>query len=389
MSLSDDIKSRARQIGFDLVGICPAVTPTGATHLRRWLERGFAGEMTYMERQAAARSHPRHVLDGVRSVVMLAIAYRTTEPCEPGPLQGRISRYAWGRDYHDLIRERLRQLADFVHERAGPCRTRGVVDTAPLSEREFAQLAGLGWIGKNTMLLNKRLGSWFFLAALLTDRELDYDEPHAADHCGTCTRCLEACPTDAFAGPYQLDSRKCISYLTIELRTAIPESLREGIGPWVFGCDVCQEVCPWNRKAPQTPEPELRPEADADPVDLIDLLSLDAATFRRRFAHSALSRPRRAGLLRNAAIALGNRRHPDAVPALSRALDDPEPLIRGAAAWALGRIALPEAREALARRREVEPDDEVRAELMAALAEGGKTSYSAASNAPRSGARPT
>lgn len=366
MSLSEDIKTYARQLGFDLVGICPAVTPTGVTPLRDWLERGFAGEMTYMKRHAAAREHPRHVLDGVRSIVMLGMNYRTDEPREPGALEGRISRYAWERDYHELIRERLRQLADFLHQRAGTCRTRIAVDTAPLMERDFARLAGLGWIGKNTMLLNKRLGSWFFLAALLAEIELDYDDPHAADHCGTCTRCLDACPTDAFAGAYQLDSRKCISYLTIELRTAIGESLREGIGSWVFGCDVCQEVCPWNRKAPRTSEPEFAPAA-ANPVDLVALLSLDDETFRRRFAHSPLARPKRAGLLRNAAIALGNRRHSDAVPALTRALDDHEPLVRGAAAWALGRFDGVLVRRALEARLEVEQQREVRAELQAAL----------------------
>jgi epoxyqueuosine reductase len=214
-----------------------------------------------------------------------------------------------------------------------------VVDTAPLLERDFARRAGLGWFGKNTMLINRRLGSYFFLGALLVDLDLRPDEPHATSHCGTCTACLDACPTGAFAGPYRLDARRCISYLTIELKDAVPEELRPGLGEWVFGCDVCQEVCPWNRKAPPGSAPALQARPELEALDLVAVLGLSEEEFRRRFRGTALTRPKRRGLLRNAALVLGNAGGPEAVPALRRALDDPEPLVREAAGWALGRIA--------------------------------------------------
>lgn len=365
--LSASVHHAARAIGFDLVGIAPAVTVDGVSRLREWLERGFAGEMEYMQRHAEAREHPRHVLDGVRSVVVVGMNYRTAEPPACGALEGRVSRYAWGDDYHRVLKERLEQLRDYVHELVPGCRSRTVVDTAPLLERDFAQLAGLGWIGKNTMLINKRLGSWLFLGGLLVDFELEYDAPHEASHCGTCTRCLEACPTDAFAGPYQLDSRRCISYLTIELRGPVPEEMREGMGDWIFGCDVCQEVCPWNRKAPPSEEAGFEPAADRYPMELLELLKLDPEEFRHSYGRTALSRPKRAGLLRNAAIALGNAGDARAVPALIDALADREPVVRGSAAWALGRIGTGEAIEAICGRVELEPDPHVHEELAAAL----------------------
>jgi epoxyqueuosine reductase len=213
-----------------------------------------------------------------------------------------------------------------------------VVDTAPLLERDYARRAGLGWFGKNTMLLNRRHGSYFFLGALLVDVELAPDAPHETNHCGTCTACLDACPTDAFPAPGVLDARRCVSYLTIELRGPVPEELREGLGDWVFGCDVCQEVCPWNRKAAPGAEPALAPRPDLVALDLEEVLGLSEEEYRRRFAGTALTRPRRAGLLRNAALALGNTGGPEALPALRRAMDDAEPLVREAAAWAVGRI---------------------------------------------------
>ncbi|MBI3822285.1 MAG: tRNA epoxyqueuosine(34) reductase QueG, partial [Planctomycetes bacterium] len=217
-------------------------------------------------------------------------------------------------------------------------RGRAVIDTAPLLERDFARRAGLGWFGKNTMLLHKQLGSYFFLGALLLDLELPPDEPFATSHCGSCTRCLDACPTDAFVGPYQLDARRCISYLTIELRGDIPEDLRPGMGEWIFGCDVCQEVCPWNRKAPPGREPALQPTVTGSTIDLLELMGLDEEEFRRRFRHTPLWRPRRAGVLRNAAIALGNLGDVRAIPVLIRSVEDAEPVIREAARWAIEQI---------------------------------------------------
>jgi epoxyqueuosine reductase len=367
--LADDIKAEALRLGFDLAGIAPAVPPGTYPAFREWLDRGFAGEMGYLSRRAEAYADPDLVMEGVKSIVLLATNYRTAEPVPAVGMQALVSRYAWGDvDYHDLHRERLKQLAAFVKSRRPGCRTRGIVDTAPLLERDFARLAGLGWFGKNTLLINKRLGSWLFLSALLVDIELEYDAAHTASHCGTCTRCLDACPTDAFVGPYVLDARKCISYLTIELREAIPLELREGMGQWLFGCDVCQDVCPWNRKAPQTAEPHFQPRPDLAPADAVALLGLSEAEFEARFRGTPLARPKRAGLLRNAAIVLGNSGDPAAVPALCAALGDAEPLVRGAAAWALGRLGGQAALAALSSRLAIEADDDVRAEIQHALA---------------------
>jgi epoxyqueuosine reductase len=315
------------------------VTPSGASRLAQWLERGYAGQMEYLANRRAAYQHPRYVLDGVRSVLMLGLPYATDKPRPVASGQGRISRYAWGeRDYHDVIHERLAQLVAWLKQQVPGAQARGVVDTAPLLEREFAQLAGLGWIGKHTLLINKPAGSYFFLAALLTDQELVPDEPFGADHCGTCRACLDACPTQAFPQPYVLDATRCISYLTIELRDSIPQDLRPGIGDWLFGCDVCQEVCPWNQRESPAGEAAFQPAVDANPVELIGLLEMDDEGFRRRFRHTPLWRARRRGILRNAAIVLGNQRATAAVPALTRGLSDAEPLVREACAWALSQI---------------------------------------------------
>jgi epoxyqueuosine reductase len=296
--------------------------------------------------------------------------YGTAEPAAAQAGEGRVSRYAWGdADYHDVIRARLTALGEFLSERAPAARVRGVVDTAPLLEREFAQLAGLGWVGKHTLLINRHEGSWFFLAALLTDVELSYDTPHTADHCGTCRACLDACPTGAFPQPYVLDASRCISYLTIELREPISAELRPEMGEWLFGCDICQEVCPWNSHAPRSQHAEFEPRDDSDPINLIKLFDLDDAEIRARFRHTPLWRPKRRGLLRNAAIALGNQPTAAAVPALCRGLNDSEPLVRGACAWALGHYPQPVAREALQCRQQIETDSQVVAEIDAALSQ--------------------
>jgi epoxyqueuosine reductase len=365
-SLTDALKARAVELGFSPLGVCPAVSPSGWDRFQQWLAAGYAGDMEYLPRRAGAYSHPRHILDGVRSVVMLALNYRTAEPSAPQSGRGRVSRYAWGDDYHDLAWRRLDDLADFLRARAPSAAVRGVVDTAPLLEREFAALAGLGWIGKNTLLLNQRAGSWFFLAALLTDVDLDFDPPQTTDHCGTCRACLDACPTDAFVDAYVLDARKCISYLTIESRGPIPHELRAGIGDWLFGCDVCQEVCPWNDRAPESNEASFQPRSGTT-LDLVELLELDEAQFRARFRNTPLWRAKRRGLLRNAAIVLGNQRPPEAETAIARALDDDEPLVRGAAAWALGQYKTAAARTALESRLVRESDPEVRSEIVQAI----------------------
>jgi epoxyqueuosine reductase len=379
--LTAKLKKRAAELGFSLTGVTPAAAPPGVDRFDQWLAAGYAGEMQYLADRRDAYRHPRNVLEGARSIVMLAMNYRTEEPATAGPGQGRVSRYAWGEvDYHDLIRQRLNVLCNFVREHVPNASVRGVVDTAPLMERELAQLAGLGWIGKNTLLLNREMGSWFFLAALLTDVELAYDEPFAADHCGTCRACLDACPTDAFPQPYVLDASRCISYLTIELREAIPQELRAGVGEWVFGCDVCQDVCPWNSHAArdEAATAELgsagasssryfAPRAEMNPVDLVALFDLDDAAFRERFRHTPLWRAKRRGMLRNAAIVLGNRPTREAVLALSRGLNDEEPLVRGACAWTLGVHGEPAAERALVARRAIEYDRDVLREIDLAL----------------------
>jgi epoxyqueuosine reductase len=340
-SLEARLKHRAHELGFELAGIAPATPADGFDRLRQWLDRGLAGEMDYLRRHAQARRHPSSILANVRSVVMLGMNYYPgSGDGQIDPVAtGKVARYARGQDYHDVLWERLNRLLEWVQEEIPTCRGRGVVDTAPLLERDFARRAGLGWFGKNTMLLNKRLGSYFFLGALLLDVELRPDPVHETSHCGTCTACLDACPTQAFVGPGWLDARRCISYLTIEVKGSIPPELREPMGNWVFGCDMCQEVCPWNRKAPPAVERSFRPRPDLDPVDPIELLGLSPEEFRRRFRGTALMRPRRRGLLRNAAIVLGNRGDPAALTALHKALTDPEPLVREAAQWAIDRIS--------------------------------------------------
>jgi epoxyqueuosine reductase len=332
--------------------------------LQRWIESGYAGEMHYLPNRLDAYQHPRNVLDGVRSLLMLGTSYRTAEPAQPGLGQGRISRYAWGAaDYHDVIHDRLRRLRRFFEDSVPGASVRGVVDTAPLLEREFAQWAGLGWIGKNTMLINRQAGSWLFLAALLTDQELSYDSPHESDRCGTCRACLDACPTGAFPQPYVLDASRCISYLTIELRGMIDTELREHAGDWLFGCDVCQDVCPWNRNPSSSSEPSFFPAPDANPVELAGLFELSDEQFHDRFRRTPLWRAKRRGILRNAAMVLGNQSEPTSIDALVRGLNDREPFVRGACAWALGRIQNTRALQSLRQRLAVEENPQVRGEI--------------------------
>ncbi|MFV2069598.1 MAG: tRNA epoxyqueuosine(34) reductase QueG [Pirellulales bacterium] len=366
--LTSILKEAARDEGFALTGVCPAVAPAGWSRFEAWLRAGYAGEMRYLIDRADAYCHPRSVLDGVRSIVMLGMEYRTVKPAEATAGRGRVSCYAWGdTDYHDWIHPRLRALVRRFRELVPGAAVRGVVDTAPLLEREFARLAGLGWIGKNTLLINRQSGSWFFLAALLTNVELDYDPPHALDHCGTCRACLDACPTDAFPEPYVLDARRCISYLTIEQRGHVPRPMRRGVGNWLFGCDICQDVCPWNRSSRSTTNSLFAPIAGRNPIELAPLFTLDDDAFRQQFRTTPLWRPKRRGILRNAAIVLGNQPAPQSVGALLRGLHDDELVVRAASAWALGRQAVDAARAALEARRVVESAADVVEEIDAAL----------------------
>jgi len=338
-SLEDRLKQQAHALGFDLAGIAPASPADSFDRLSDWLQRGFAGEMGYMRRHAEARRHPASILPNVRSVVMVGMNYenRAAAAGEPHVECGQVARYARGPDYHAVLKGRLGCLLDWIRREMPECRGRGVVDTAPLLERDFARRAGLGWFGKNTMLINKRLGSYFFLGALLLDIELRPDGAHENSHCGTCTACLDACPTGAFTSPGELDSRKCISYLTIELRGAIPVPLRFDMGNWLFGCDVCQEVCPWNKRAPSANEAwAARPDLQA--LDAVELLGLSEEDFRRSFNGTALMRAGRRGLLRNAAIVLGNTGDSSVLPALRLAAAAADPVVREAAQWAVDAI---------------------------------------------------
>jgi epoxyqueuosine reductase len=346
--------AQAHRLGFDLAGIVPPGPSAGLDRYRAWLEQGYHGEMAYLARPdaVAARGDPARLLPGVRSVVVVgANYYAGSLPPAPGndPSRGAIARYAWGDDYHDLLVPRLRQLAAWLEAETGkPVAHRAYADTGPLLEREMAARAGLGFVGKNTALIHPRLGSWLFLGALLLDVEIPPPGPGSSGGsepvapggaCGRCTRCLDACPTGALVAPYLLDARRCLSYLTIELKGAIPAGLRPLLGNRIFGCDVCQEVCPWNRRfARPTGEPAFQPRPESMASRLLDLMALDDDGFRRRFRGSPVLRAKRRGLLRNVAVALGNWGDRAAVPALSRALADAEPLIREHAAWALGRI---------------------------------------------------
>jgi epoxyqueuosine reductase len=336
LALTGAVKARARELGFDRVAVGPATPPPHGAAFDAWLDAGHAGTMTYLARGRDDRLDPTRLLDGAQSIIAVALSYK---PAADDPSWAGVAAYARGRDYHDVMRERLATLADFVRQAAGPeTTTRAAVDTSAVLERDLAARAGLGWIGKNTNLLAPDLGSLFFIGIVLTTAALLFDET-LPDRCGTCTACLDACPTQAFLRPYVLDARRCISYLTIEHRGDVDASLREGVGEWMFGCDVCQDVCPWNTKASPSREPAFAPGAPLESPAA--LLALTPAAFRARFRGSAMTRAKRAGLLRNAALVLGNRRDPAAVPALTRALDDAEATVREAAAWALERITAP------------------------------------------------
>jgi epoxyqueuosine reductase len=369
--LTRRLKARAVELGFDRVGVADARTPPDYDRFREWLDAGRAASMDYMGRHAEARAHPDHVFEGVRSVVMVSMVYGepTDGPSHPSP--GKIARYAKGRDYHQVLRARLAELFDWLKAERPEVDGRAVVDTAPLLERDYARLAGLGWIGKNTLLIDRRLGSFTFLGALLVDLDLEADAPHDTAHCGTCTRCLDACPTSAFDGPYQLDAGRCISYWTIEHRGAIPDEQADRLDGWVFGCDVCQDVCPWNRKAPAGRVHELDAREEWIAPDLVEWLDRSKGDWKRALRGSALERARRVGLVRNAALALGAARDEAAAAALIDRLEDraEDPVIRGASAWALGRIGSATAREALGRSRD-DDDASVREAVARALESG-------------------
>jgi epoxyqueuosine reductase len=333
------LKGWALEEGFDRAGVASLEPGEHGEAFVRWLARGEQAGMDYLERRVGARLEPASVLPGARSALCVALQYHPLHGEEEpeGDLWPRVARYARGRDYHDLMGERLARLAARIREAFPGTATRPYVDTGPVLERELAARAGLGAIGKHTNLLHPEAGSWFLLGELFTTLDLAPDTP-LADLCGSCTRCLEACPTGALPEPYHLDSTRCISYWTIEHRGPIPEEVRPLLGDWVFGCDLCQEACPWNAAPAAADHPELHLPPERGALDLAALLRLPRADYVERFRGSPMKRARREGLRRNAAVAIGNRQDPRFIPALTEALDDEDSAVRSHAAWALERI---------------------------------------------------
>jgi len=338
-ALTERLKAQAFGLGFDLAGVTPLGPAETAPAFEKWVANGYAGDMEYLPRGAVKRRDTRLPYAGATTAIVVAMSYGGREPAGP------VARYARGDDYHEVMTERLTALHRWLEGELGR-RVRGkpYVDTGPILERDLARRAGLGWFGKNTNLLNPSLGSFFFLGALLVEAELSIDAPFETDHCGTCTRCLDACPTNALVAPGLLDATKCISYLTIETKGAIPEELRPMVGELLYGCDICQDVCPWNEKF-ATALPGDSPFASRDALGGKDartlaraLLAMSQDAFHAAFRGSPIKRAKLHGLKRNAAVVLGNARSTDDADVLTRALDDQEPLVREHAAWALERI---------------------------------------------------
>ena len=367
-TLADRVRKKANELGFDRVGIVAIPKPSTVPELEQWLAEGRHGEMSYLEKWHEIRVGERELEPGMRTAIVVWANYH--RPIAVTRHGWRLARYALGEDYHEVLRARIAALAAFIHAETGaPVGTRSAVDTAPILERDLARAAGIGWVGKNTMVIDTELGSYGFLAELYVDCEIPTEPPAPRpDRCGTCTACIDACPTGAIVSPYVLDARRCISYLTIELRGPIPRELRPLIGDRLFGCDICQEVCPWNAKAPETTDPMFEQRPAYDLFELTDLVRFPHAWYVEVFRGSAIKRAKYRGLLRNAAVVIGNRRDPADVAALADALrDSEEPLVRGHVAWALGQIGGNAARAVLQEARTRETDTYVLDEIDAAL----------------------
>ncbi len=342
-ALLQSIRAWARDLGFQQIGVTDVDLAEHEAYLQKWLDAGYHGSMDYMARHGKKRARPQELVPGTCRVLSVRMDYHLGDTDPEGVLassdKAYISRYALGRDYHKLLRRRLAQLAARIARESGGGRYRAFVDSAPVLERALAERAGLGWIAKNTMLINADAGSWFFLGEIYTDLPLPVDPPQASKHCGTCSACLDICPTDAFAGPFELDARRCISYLTIEHRGSIDPELRPLMGNRVFGCDDCQLVCPWNKFARPTREPDFQPRHNLQDSDLVTLFLWDEETFLENTAGSAIRRIGHALWLRNLAIGLGNGpRSPAAVAALTTRLSHPSPVVREHVQWALQQL---------------------------------------------------
>lgn len=368
MSLAEQIVARAKQLGFSTAAIIPARIVPNDTLLLDWIHEGRHGLMAYMERYEALRINPAVLEPGTKTVIALTTRYACGSDVLDCGL--RIARYAHNEDYHDILRARLLELAAFIHAETGaPVAARPTVDSAPLLERSVAADAGLGWIGKNSLLLNRQQGSFTLLCELLVDMEIEAQPlPSSPNRCGSCSRCIDACPTGAIVSPYIVDARRCISYLTIELKGPIPRELRHLIGNHLFGCDVCQDVCPWNSRAPRSEDSAFMPREVLQRLTLQELIALNDEDFRQIFKGSPLKRSKRRGLLRNAAVVLGNQRDPDLIGLLKqRMISEPEELVRGHLAWALGRIGGQDAHDALNTAAELETEVYVLDEIQYAM----------------------
>jgi epoxyqueuosine reductase len=375
MSLTQAVKAEARRQGFQLVGVTHSDPPPHFLNYLDWLGAEHHGEMAYLatERARLRRADPLQILPECKSILVLGVRYpapHSDEAEQSNRFHGRVACYAWGDDYHDVLPDRLREMVNFLERHVGRSVPHRVyTDTGPILERDLAQRAGLGWIGKNTCLIHPRQGSYFMLAEILLGVDLEPDQPFVNDHCGTCKCCLDACPTACILPDRSIDARRCISYLTIELKGAIPVNLRSQMGGWIFGCDICQQVCPWNQRFTRPyADPAFDPRPDVPAPDLLGELNLSPQEFNRKFRGSPLKRAKRRGYLRNVAVALGNTADESAVPVLAKSLEtDLEPLVRGHTAWALGQIAGDEARRALSAALEGEMDASVVDEIHSAL----------------------
>ena len=377
MSLKNEIAAEARRLGFNLFGVTSPDTPPHYAVYEDWIEQGRHGEMGYLdtERARQRRKNPSLILPECQSILVLGWPHTVPSFSREGlegedqRLTGRIASYAWGEDYHDVIPARLQELVAFIEERRGETiPNRWYTDTGPILERDLAQQAGLGWIGKNTCLINPGQGSFFLLAEIFLGIKLEPDTPFSADRCGTCTRCIEACPTDCIQANRTIDASQCISYLTIELKGAIPRDIRTNLGNWVFGCDICQQVCPWNQRFVDQGNSNQVDISLKEP-DLISELTYTPEEFNRKFKGNPVKRAKRRGYLRNVAVALGNSKSAAGIPQLTKSLaEDPEPLVRGHAAWALGRIGGEQAKQAL-EKATLEEDPFVVEEIRFALGE--------------------
>jgi len=376
-NLRQVIEAYARSLGFDLFGVTTPDPPPHIDVFTQWLMMGRQGEMDYLasERAIQRRADPHLILPECRSILVLGDRYSASniliEPSNSGncSLKGKVAAYAWGDDYHDVLPKRLKALVSFIEEQVGKqVPNRWYSDTGPILERELAQRAGLGWIGKNTCLINPHGGSYYLLCEVLLGLSLDPDQPFHDDRCGSCTRCIEACPTNCILPDRTIDSRSCLSYLTIELKDEIPEALRSKLGEWIFGCDICQQVCPWNlRFAAEEGDPAFAPRSGVPNPDLIDELKLSQEEFSKKFNKNPVKRTKRTGYLRNVATALGSGKAREAIRPLGSVLEDPERLVRSHAAWALGQIDDLEAMGYLETAKKKEEDPMVREELIKAL----------------------